>query len=192
MSVTQLTTDYDKKPWLHYQAALKVARLLNQQKFDAYLIGGAVRDILLGYLPKDFDLVTNAKPEQILALAGLEKSKITDSAQAYGITRVQVTLENRGKQFAAMVEVATYRRDIEAHLGRKATKIEFADLETDVNRRDFTINGLALDLANDYLVDYVGGLRDLDAKLIRFIGTPAARIAEDPLRILRAVRLKRS
>ncbi len=176
--------------WIHYQAALKVARILNGRKFEAYLIGGAVRDLLLGRIPKDFDLVTNAEPEQILELPELKQAIRLDPAQAFGVTKVKVPLEIRGAHFEGEVEVASYRRDIEAHLGRKATKIEFAHLEDDVVRRDYTVNALALDLANDYLVDEVGGLEDLDKRLLRFIGAPSVRIQEDPLRIIRGIRLK--
>lgn len=180
----------DMDSWVHYQAALKVARILNQHQFDAYLIGGAVRDLLLGRLPKDFDLVTNAEPEQILKLPELERAIKLDPAQAFGVTRVKVPLDIHGSRSVGEVEVATYRRDVEAHLGRTATKIEFAHLEDDVARRDFSINALALDLANDYLVDYVDGLQDLEAKLVRFIGDPKARVQEDPLRVIRGIRLK--
>lgn len=186
----KLTADYDTKVWAHYQAAAKVARLLTKAGFEAYLIGGAVRDILTSRLPRDFDLVTNATPEQIIKLPGLAQAKYTDPAQAFGISRLKVPINIRGKEYTSEVEVATYRRDIESHLGRKLTKIEYANLEDDIKRRDFTINALALDLANDYLVDLVGGLEDLSAGLVRFIGLPADRITEDPLRVLRGIRLK--
>lgn len=176
--------------WVHYQAAVKVARLLNRAGFDAYLIGGAVRDVLMGRLPKDFDLVTNAKPAEILKLPDIGQAKYLDPAQAFGITLVKVPVKIDDQEQTSTLEIATYRRDIEAHLGRKQTRVEYATLEDDVQRRDLTINALALDLANDYLVDLVGGLDDIKAELVRFIGQPEARIQEDPLRILRAIRLK--
>ncbi|MBI3983816.1 CCA tRNA nucleotidyltransferase [Candidatus Microgenomates bacterium] len=175
---------------IQFQAALKVARLLNQRSHDAYLIGGAVRDIWLGHLPKDFDLVTDATPDQILAISELSRARYQDAAQAFGVTRVEVPITLGGQEWSGHVEVATYRRDIEAHLGRLLTRVEFASLAEDVQRRDFTINALALDLANDFLVDLVEGIRDLNGQLIRFIGQPAERIREDPLRVLRGIRFK--
>lgn len=167
---------------IHYEAAVQAAQILEQAGYEVYLIGGAVRDLLLGKLPKDFDLVTSAQPPQILALPGFSKSRFDNAAQAFGVTRVML-----GK---SEIEITTYRRDIEAHLGRKQTKVEFAHLEDDLQRRDFSVNALALDPLNDYLVDEVGGLADLEDGLIRFIGEPSERITEDPLRILRGIRLK--
>ena len=89
-----------------------------------------------------------------------------------------------------MLEIATFRRDIEAHKGRKQTRVEFAQLEDDLERRDFTINALALDPLTAQVIDCVDGLKDIDSKTIRFIGNPSERIKEDPLRILRAIRLR--
>lgn len=177
--------------WPHYQAARQAAQLLESAGYEAYVIGGAVRDMLLGKTPKDFDLATNATPEQLLQLPGFEKSQYKDTAQAYGVTRVviEVPQDSQGVQQIEL-EIATYRRDIEAHLGRTQTKIAFAHLEDDVWRRDFTINALALNPDTNQVVDLVGGLEDLENGLIRFIGDPATRISEDPLRLLRAVRLR--
>ncbi len=169
-----------------WQAAEYVVARLQEHGFEGYLVGGAVRDILLGLTPKDFDVVTNATPEQVAGVAGFLKSSFKDSAQAYGVSRVIVSVEGEEVQ----IEVATYRRDVEAHLGRKLTKVEFAHIEDDLERRDFTINALALDPYNDFLVDLHGGLDDLEHRIVRFIGEPKARIKEDPLRILRAVRFR--
>ena len=88
------------------------------------------------------------------------------------------------------LEIATFRKDIEAHRGRKATKVAFAELEDDVLRRDFTINALAMDPSTNQVIDFTGGINDLENKIIRFIGRPEARIREDPLRIMRAIRFK--
>lgn len=176
--------------WSHYEAAVKTADVLQNHGFEAYIIGGAVRDLLLGHLPKDFDIVTNATPDEVLKFNEFKKSYYKDTAQAFGITRVQVEVPSDNKTDLIEVEIATYRRDIEAHLGRKLTKVEFAHLEDDVQRRDLTINALAYDPTSYQLIDLVRGIDDLEQKLIRFIGDPATRIKEDPLRILRAVRLK--
>lgn len=175
---------------VHYAAAVKASLVLNEAGYEAYLIGGAVRDILLGNLPKDFDLVTNAKPEQVAELSELQPARFQDAAVAFGVSRVLVEVTFNRQIYRSAIEIATYRRDIEAYLGRKATKIEFSHLEDDVLRRDFSVNALAFDPLNDYLLDYVNGLSDLDQQLIKFIGEPKDRIKEDPLRILRAIRLK--
>lgn len=183
-------TQLSNTSWANYQGALKVARVLDEAGYEAYIIGGAVRDMLLGHAPKDYDIVTNATPDAILRLDAFKKSFYKDTAQAFGVTRVQVEVQDLDKTLIAEVEIATYRRDIEAHLGRKQTKVEFAHLEDDVSRRDFTINALTLDPLNDSVADYVNGIEDLDSKLIRFIGAPAERIQEDPLRIIRGIRLR--
>ncbi len=169
-----------------YKTASFVAKILQDKGFEAYFIGGAVRDLLLGRNPKDFDIVTSATPTEILSIKAFDGSKFTDPAQAFGVTRVKVKF---GGQLHT-VDVATFRRDIDAHLGRKDTRIEFTELEEDVIRRDFTINALALDPITNQLFDLVGGLNDLDKKQINFIGDPETRIKEDPLRIMRAVRIK--
>ena len=169
-----------------YDAAKAAAEILVNHGFDAYIIGGAVRDLQLGRRPKDFDLVTNAAPEQISQLTEFKRSAYKDTAQAFGVTRVK--FDYQGAETG--LEIATFRKDIDPHLGRRATKVEYATLEEDVERRDFTVNALALNPATGKVVDYVGGLADLRDKLIRFIGDPADRIAEDPLRLMRAIRFK--
>lgn len=176
-----------------YRVARQAAELLQAQGYEAYFVGGAVRDLLLGKTPKDFDLTTNASPEQILATPGFLKSTFTDTAQAYAVARVRLphSAPDHEQREPVEMEIATFRRDVDAHLGRKDTKVELAgQLEDDVIRRDFTINALALDPINNQLVDYVGGLEDLRNGVIRFVGDPALRIGEDPLRILRAVRFR--
>lgn len=171
---------------LHWRAAEYVVARLQEGGFEGYIVGGAVRDILLGYPPKDFDIVTNATPEEVTEIKGFLQANYKDTAQAYGVSRVVVVVEGINVE----IEVATYRKDIEAHLGRKLTKVSFTHIEDDLERRDFTINALALDPHNDFLVDLHNGLKDLDAKQIRFIGDAQTRIHEDPLRILRAVRFR--
>lgn len=169
-----------------YESATEASKILNRQGFEAYIIGGAVRDLWLGREPKDFDLVTNATPEQIMTIPQFEHSKYKDTAQAFGVTRVRFLHQG----ISSDLEIATFRKDIEAHRGRKATKVEFANLEEDVLRRDFTINALALDPSTNLIIDYVDGIDDLENKSVRFIGKPEERIKEDPLRIMRAIRFK--
>lgn len=169
-----------------YESAMWAASILGSHGFEAYIIGGAVRDLWLGREPKDFDLVTNARPEQITAISEFGQSVYKDTAQAFGVTRVRFM--HRGVRVE--LEIATFRKDLEAHLGRKATKVMFADLEEDVLRRDLSINALALDPTTSSVIDYVGGIEDLENGVVRFIGKPAERIKEDPLRIMRAIRFK--
>jgi len=170
----------------HYLAAELVAQILQDRGYESYIIGGAVRDLLLNHPPKDYDIVTNAKPEDLLKIPEFVNPKYTDPAQAYGVTRAKIAVANE----LVPIEITTYRKDIESHLGRKLTKIVFADIADDIERRDFTINALALDPLNHFLLDEVGGLDDLDKRYIRFIGKPEIRIKEDPLRVLRAIRFK--
>lgn len=172
-------TDHD------FESARRAAEILNNHGFEAYIVGGAVRDICLGKRPKDFDLATDATPEQIAAIPEFT-SKYKEPSQAYGVSRVKFA--NNGA--VEGLEIATFRKDIDPHLGRKATRVEFVTLGDDVMRRDFTINALALNPSNNEIVDLVGGLDDLRAGIVRFIGRPAERIAEDPLRIMRAIRFK--
>lgn len=172
-----------------YAVARAVATHLQSEGFESYIVGGAVRDLLLGHPPKDFDLATNAEPTQVLEL--FSRSKYTDAAQAYGVTRVKVEFALDNEPTAPHeLEIATFRRDISAHLGRRQTKVEFADLAEDVIRRDFTINALALDPVSNQLIDYVGGIEDIATKQLRFVGNPLERIKEDPLRIMRAIRFR--
>jgi len=169
-----------------YSTAKAAAEVLQRHGFEAYIIGGAVRDLRLGLRPKDFDLVTSATPEQIGQIGEFTRSTYKDTAQAFGVARVKFQWGGRENE----LEVATFRKDIDPHLGRKATKVEYATLEEDVLRRDLTINALALNPATNEVLDYVGGVADLEARKIRFIGNARDRIAEDPLRIMRAIRFK--
>lgn len=169
-------------PPSEWEQAVKAAKLLHKYNHEAVIIGGAVRDLIMHQHPKDYDLATSAGEKDIERL--FEKSKTPDTSQAYGVSRVTID--------GVELEVATYRQDLEAHLGRQATQVntEGVTLEQDLQRRDFTINAIALDPA--YGIGYYIGesLNDLKNKLIRFVGEPRARIQEDPLRILRAVRFK--
>jgi poly(A) polymerase len=169
-----------------YESAKQAAKILNSNGYEAYIVGGAVRDLWLDRQPKDFDLVTSATPDQIMKIAQFSSAKYKDTAQAFGVTRVKFT----HKAVSGELEIATFRKDIEAHLGRKSTKIAYADLEEDLMRRDFTINALALDPSTNQVIDYTGGIDDLQNRLVRFIGNPKDRINEDPLRIMRAIRFK--
>lgn len=157
-------------------AAEKIAAVLRQNGFDALLAGGCVRDLVLGREPKDYDVATNATPDQIVALF-----RRTEKVGAkFGVVIVRL--------YGFIVEVATFRTEGEYHDGRHPESVRFATVEEDAQRRDFTINGMFLDPLSGRVIDYVGGQDDLRAGRVRAIGDPAKRFAEDHLRMLRAVR----
>ncbi len=157
--------------------ALAIVARLRASGHQAYLAGGCVRDTLLGVEPKDYDVVTDATPSR---LEELFPDAVAVGAQ-FGVLLV------RGN--AAQVEVATFRSDHAYLDGRRPSAVTFtSSAEQDVRRRDFTINGLLWDPDKDTMLDFVGGRADLGARLVRAIGAPRERIAEDSLRMLRAVR----
>ena len=156
--------------------ALRVVETLRRAGFQALLAGGCVRDLVLGRVPKDWDVATDAGPEEVAALFA---NTVPVGAQ-FGIS---VVMLDEGDY-----EVARFRSDGPYRDSRRPTSIEPADARADAQRRDFTINGLFYDPVSGEILDYVGGQQDLDDKIIRAIGDPAARFAEDHLRLLRAVR----
>lgn len=159
-----------------YQTALSILRTIRDAGFDAFFAGGCVRDRLLGREAKDFDIATNALPEQIEALF----QKTVAVGRAFGVIVVV--------QDGIQTEVATFRCDGGYQDGRRPQSIRFSSAEEDAKRRDFTVNGLFEDPLSGELLDWVGGRADLDHRVIRTIGPPEERFAEDHLRMLRAVR----
>jgi putative nucleotidyltransferase with HDIG domain len=160
----------------HSAAAGIVARL-RAAGYRAYFVGGCVRDLLLGREPKDFDVATGAPPDKVLTL--FEKTFAVGA-------HFGVVLVASGE---IVTEVATFRNDGAYSDGRRPDEVRFSTSpEEDAKRRDFTINGMMLDPVNGAVLDVVGGRRDLQAGLIRAIGDPGERFAEDKLRMLRAVR----
>ncbi len=166
-------------PWLTSGAAAKVLALLNGDGEEARVVGGAVRNALMDLPPGDLDIATTALPEEVMRRAKAADIKSVPTGLEHGT----VTLVVDGQPF----EVTTLREDIET-FGRKA-KVAFGrDWQRDALRRDFTINGLSV--SSDGVVhDHVGGLIDIDARRVRFIGDPDRRISEDYLRILRFFRI---
>jgi poly(A) polymerase len=157
-------------------AAVEVARRLAEAGHVAFFAGGCVRDHLLGSEPEDYDIATDARPERIQAVF----PKARGVGEAFGVMLVRAA----GHTF----EVATFREDGPYHDGRRPAAVTFADAEADASRRDFTVNGLFQDPQTGAVVDYVKGQDDIAARCIRAIGDPHERIAEDRLRMLRAVR----
>jgi len=158
------------------ETAKAIVQRLQKAGFAAFWVGGCVRDFLLGREPQDFDIATDARPEQVEKLF----QKTIPVGKKFG---VMVVVEN-GQQF----QVATFRAEADYRDGRHPEKVVFANAEADALRRDFTVNGLFYDPLTQKTHDWVGGEIDLRAKIIRTIGSPEERFGEDHLRMLRAVR----
>jgi len=165
--------------------ALKVLQQLRERGYTAYFVGGCVRDLLLGTLPQDYDIATSAHPEQVMSLF---PNTIAVGAQ-FGVVIVVEGLDEDNETKPIHVEVATYRSDVGYSDGRHPDAVRYSEIaEEDVQRRDFTINGLLLDPLSSRVLDYAGGRSDLERKIIRTIGDPRQRFREDKLRMMRAVR----
>ena len=156
--------------------ARKVVSILKQNGYKAYFAGGCVRDLILGFPTKDYDIATNATPDIVRKLF----RKTVPVGIQFGVVLVLLG----GYQY----EVTTFRRDGKYLDGRHPSNVIFSDEKDDVQRRDFTINGLLYDPDAETILDYVSGKEDLKNKLIRAIGNPYDRFNEDKLRILRAIR----
>lgn len=156
--------------------ATRLVKRLQSGGFEAFWVGGCVRDFLLGRDPVDYDIATSAVPDQIEALF----PHTIPVGRKFGVV---VVVESR-RQF----QVATFRAEADYQDGRHPEKVSFGDARADASRRDFTVNGLFYDPVLKQLHDWVGGEKDLRHKIIRTIGPPAERFAEDHLRLLRAVR----
>ncbi len=157
--------------------ALELVLRLRQAGFTAYWVGGCVRDILLGRLPKDYDIATNALPDQVL--------RIFPRGQAVGRAFGVILVPDPADRY---VEVATFRQDHGMADGRHPQRVSFSDAQTDALRRDFTINAMFMDPVEENILDFVGGRDDLQQRLIRTVGEPRQRFEEDYLRLLRAIR----
>lgn len=166
--------------WYHHLPShvKEILDRLNGAGRKAFVVGGAVRDLWLGKAPKDFDLVSEAIPEEIEKLF----PKTLDVGRSFGI---MIVITEKGP-----VEVARFRADGAYTDSRHPDEIRFSNPDEDAQRRDFTINGLFYDAAHGKVLDYVGGVEDLKAKRIRAVGDPAKRIQEDALRMLRAIRFQ--
>ena len=156
--------------------AKEIVARLQGAGFGAFWVGGCVRDFLIGREPQDFDIATDAKPEQVEKLF----RKTIPVGKKFGV----IIVVEGGQQF----QVATFRAEADYQDGRRPEKIIFANAEADASRRDFTVNGLFYDPLTEKIHDWVGGEKDLRAKIIRTIGAPEERFGEDHLRMLRAVR----
>lgn len=158
------------------RAAVEIVRRLCAAGHEAYIVGGAVRNHLLGMPAKDYDVATSARPQQV---AGLFAHTMMVGA-AFGVALVVLD--------ATRTEVATFRRDGRYIDHRHPSEVHFSTAAEDARRRDFTINALFYDPLRDRVIDFVNGRRDLEARMLRTVGDPGERFTEDALRILRAVR----
>jgi poly(A) polymerase len=158
------------------EASIKIIKRLRRSGFEALLAGGCVRDMLLDRVASDYDVTTNARPEDVIKLFG---RKLLVGAK-FGVVIVLLK--------GAQVEVATFRTETGYADGRHPVAVKFASAAEDASRRDFTINGMFYDPLKKEVIDYVNGQTDLKKKLIRTIGRPAERFSEDYLRMLRAIR----
>jgi hypothetical protein len=160
--------------------AVDVVRRLRRAGYEAYWAGGCVRDLLLGLEPKDYDVATSATPEQVQEVFRNRKTVLVGAS--FGVVVVV------GPRGAGQVDVATFRSEGAYLDGRRPSSVHFTTAKEDVQRRDFTINGLLYDPLAEQAIDFVGGLQDLQRRVIRAIGDPRQRFDEDKLRMLRAVR----
>ncbi len=158
------------------EGAAGIVRRLRDAGYEAYLVGGCVRDLLRGVEPEDYDVATSARPEAVMALF----PRTVPVGVSFGVVLV---LEG-----GTCYEVATFRTESGYADGRRPMHVSFATAREDVERRDFTINGLLMDPVTGEVIDYVGGRRDIEARIVRTIGDAEKRFAEDHLRMLRAVR----
>ena len=164
------------------QEVKNVAEGLREGGFEAYLVGGCVRDILLGRKPKDWDITTNAKPEDIQRL--FPDSFYTNDFGTVGV------LHETEDETLKVIEVTPYRTETGYSDKRRPDAVTFGDsLEEDLARRDFTINAIAYDESKGQLIDPYKGQKDIELKVLRTVGEPAERFEEDALRLMRAVRL---
>lgn len=162
-----------------------VSKTLEKGGFEAYLVGGCVRDLLIGRTPKDWDLTTNAHPEQIQSLFPEDDTFCNNDFGTVG-----VKFEDAEDSTLEVIEVTPYRTEGTYSDARRPDKVEFGvSLEEDLKRRDFTVNAIAYRIADEKLVDLFCGTEDIKKKRLKTVGNPDERFGEDALRMMRAVRL---
>lgn len=173
------------------EEVLWVCEMLSKNKFDSYLVGGCVRDLILLREPKDWDVTTNATPGEIIKIFGEDGTVYENDFGTVGVKIRPVPTEAlpEGEGETQIVEVTTYRKEGEYKDFRRPDKLEWGEsIEEDLKRRDFTMNAIAYDPINDIINDIYKGQKDIKDKIIRTVGNPEERFNEDALRMLRAVR----
>ena len=171
-----MTMKMSENPASSRAAAADIVQRLRSAGHEALFVGGCVRDILRGIEPEDYDIATSARPEEVQTLF--------PHTVPVGVKFGVLLVVEGGRHY----EVATFRTETDYEDGRRPSQVKFTTAEEDVRRRDFTVNGLLMDPVTGEIIDYVGGRADLSRRLIRTIGDPELRFAEDHLRMLRAVR----
>jgi tRNA nucleotidyltransferase/poly(A) polymerase len=156
----------------------QIKDVFKKNGFKLYVVGGAVRDALLGKTPKDYDLATDAVPDKVEDMMANAGFRTLPTGKAFGVINVFTDIGE--------YEIATFREDLSG--GRRPDAVSFTDIEGDVKRRDLTINALFYDIDTGEIVDLVGGVEDLKNGIVRTVGSPEDRFGEDRLRILRAIR----
>ncbi len=166
------------------QTALHIVKTFQDAGHETYFAGGSVRDLLMGNQPQDYDIATSATPDEIERIVeGIHlDAKTIPIGKQFGVILGLV----HGHEF----EIATFRSDSSKSDGRRPDAVLFTSAEEDAVRRDFTLNGLFYDPVKKKVIDHVGGQKDIQDKVIRFIGEPHERLKEDHLRLLRAIRFK--
>jgi tRNA nucleotidyltransferase (CCA-adding enzyme) len=171
-----------KKEQIPYEV-INILNTLENKGFEAFIVGGCVRDLILNKAPKDWDITTNANPEQIMEIFG-ENAFYENSFGTVGVKNKEtedLTLK--------VIEITPYRLESKYSDNRHPDKVVFSqNIEDDLKRRDFTMNALAFSLSKDQLVDNFNGIKDIKDKIIKTVGNPIERMQEDALRLLRAVR----
>ena len=164
-----------------------VTTILEQAGFEAYLVGGCVRDCIRGNTPKDWDITTNAQPNEIIAL--FQKTFYENDYGTVGVVNESITEDDAERASLRIVEVTPYRKETTYTNFRHPDAVDFSgNLHDDLLRRDFTMNAIAYQVTKKELVDPYNGIADIERHLIRTVGKPEDRFHEDALRILRAVR----
>ncbi len=161
-----------------WKYVVQICQQLHNQGYEAVLAGGCVRDALLGKLAKDIDIATSATPEQIEKIF----PRVIMVGKSFGVCRV-VMADDQDP-----IELATFREESDYKDGRHPEHVAYSDMKKDSARRDFTVNAMFYDIGQKHVLDYVGGLTDLQNKVLRTVGVPEERFAEDSLRLLRAAR----
>jgi len=178
MNPKRQRTHFEKK--LIDKDALKVLKVLHKAKFEAYLVGGCIRDLLLGQKPKDFDIATNATPEQVHKL--FKRSRLI--GRRFPLVHIMFSARK-------YIEVATFRAP-HSHINKGSVVRDnhYGTLKEDVFRRDFTVNALYYDIKKSQVIDFVDGLKAINERKICMIGNPINRFEEDPVRMIRAIRFE--
>ena len=160
--------------------ALQICKILQSSGHEAVIAGGAVRDMIMGLQPHDWDIATSADPDTVASILKKNKFIVKEVGKAFGVVLAKIKEDE--------FEIATFRTESDYLDGRRPSKVSFSTMEEDAQRRDLTINAIFFDPIKDQFIDFVNGREDIQKKIIRFVGEADERINEDKLRMLRAVR----